>query len=381
MFGACRDGAAVILNALVQVRLPNAMNQHEIELLDCVNVPSFALEVNELDRPVYVAFNKHAQRSANLKPEQIIGRTALEAYPGRFGKMAYARHCEALASGNPSTYELTLRDNGRDRYIRTHLEPVLDANGNVRRVVGTSEEITAEVIVRSARSNSIWLNTELGEFVSLTTLDLKNPIRNVSALADSIRLAFQDQGNDKLQLVDMLENVATKAMAVIDEVLEHAKSPNPFEAVDEFELTDLCEEQLLVLDPTDRHLAQIEACRLFGDRLATQTVIRNLMDTAMGQQTGEPVEIMVTAEAYGQESFQIMMETSGDGFSDAALVFLAGGERRQEFSDAILNIRRVICTCGGTISAGRRAAGDGAIIRFTLPGAIVGLTFLSPMDN
>lgn len=357
------------------------MNQHELELLDCVNVPTFALEANELDRPVYVAFNKHAQRSTNLKLEQVLGRTALEVYPGRFGKMAYTRHCEALASGHPSTYELNLRGNGRDRYIRTHLEPVLDANGNVRRVVGTSEEITAEVIVRSARANSIWLNTELEEFVSLTTLDLKNPIRNVSTLADSIRLAFQDQENDKLQLVDMLETVATKAMAVIDEVLEHAKSPNPFEAVDEFELTDVCEEQLLVLDPTDRHLAQIEACRLFGDRLATQTVIRNLMDTAMGQQTGEPVEITVTAEAYGQESFQIMMEISGDGFSDAALVFLAGGECRQEFSDAILNIRRVICTCGGTISAGRRGPGDGAIIRFTLPGAIVGLTFLSPMDN
>lgn len=381
MFGVCPAAGALILGVQVQARFPIAMDQHQIELLDSVNVPTFALEANELDRPVYVAFNKHAQRSMNLKPEQVLGHTALEVYPGRFGKMAYSRHCEALASGEPSTYELNLRGNGRDRYIRTHLEPVLDKHGVVRRIVGTSEEITAEVIVRLARANSIWLNTELEEFVSLTALDLKNPIRNVSSLADSIRDAFKDQEDGKLQLVDMLETVATQAMSVIDEVLHHAKSPNPFEAVDEFELTELCEEQLLVLDPTDRHLAQIEACRLFGDRLATQTVLRNLLDTAMGDQTGEPVEITVTAEAYGQESFQITMETDGDGFSDAVLVFLAGGECRQEFNDAILIIRRVICTCGGTISAGRRSTGDGAIIRFTLPGAIVGLTFLSPMDN
>ncbi len=355
------------------------MNEQEINLLDSVNVPTFALELNSAGQPVYVAFNKVAREAANVSLAQISNKTALELYPGAFGKVAFERHSEVLASGTPSTYELTLPLNGEERHVRTHLVPVLDSQGQVKRLIGTSEDITSEYRVREAEANSLLLNTELEEYISLAALDLHSPINNVSALADLIREDFQDLGDGKLELINMLESVASKAMELISDVLSHARTAGSSEAIEEFELTGLCEEILLLLDPTDQHLAQIEACRIFGDRIATQIVLRNLMDSAIKNNDGKPIELAVTAEAVDEQNYQITVVDEGLGFSATTLDFLDGGEYRKELGDGLLGVRRLISARGGCLSAERAASGRGAIVKFTLPGALLGVSYLSPM--
>ena len=70
------------------------MNKLEIDLLDTIATPVFVLEPDDSNRPVYAAFNATARKTANLELTQIVGKTALELYPGAFGQIAYNHHCE-----------------------------------------------------------------------------------------------------------------------------------------------------------------------------------------------------------------------------------------------------------------------------------------------
>jgi len=49
--------------------------------------------------------------------------------------------------------------------------------------------------------------------------DLRTPMNNVKTMADMLRHDFQDMGDGKLELINMLERVAVKSTNLINDVL------------------------------------------------------------------------------------------------------------------------------------------------------------------
>lgn len=348
------------------------MNTDERKLLDSIQTPVFALEMDELGRPVYVAFNRVACKIALRSPDEFIGRTAMDVYPGGLGRIAYQHHCEAMASRVPVTYELALPLGGVDRQVRTTLEPIFDDNGNLLRLVGTSNDVTVEYVVREAQVRSALLTTDLEEFVKLAAHDLRTPIINVGILADMLREDFKDLGDGKLELIGMLEGVAEKAMLLIGDVLNHARVSNAPEAVEDFEIGALCQNILDVIDPTKRHSAIVTSGWVLGDKIATQVILQNLIDNAIKHNAEDSIVLSISAKPSGSDGYEITVEDNGVGLPDTVFKFLNGGEFFGDKGFGLLGIRRLAKARGGRVSASKRSAGSGGTVSLTLPGKFLG---------
>ncbi len=347
------------------------MTPHEIRLLDYIENPVFVLEPDDEHKPRYVAFNGAARTIAGFSDDFVIGKTALALYPGELGVVAYGHHCEVLASGVAKSYELLLPFSNAVRYLRTHLSPVRNDNGEVVRLVGTSKDITTEHSVREAKAQSVLLNSELEHFISLAAHDLRSPVRNIQFLADMLREECAEPGGEPFDLIDKLERVAGKAMAMINDVLSHAEITGIGETSEEFELCQLCLEILMSLDPHGKHRYKVDTCRIQGDKIATQVVLRNLIDNAIKHNIKDPVFLSISASSPNATHFEVEVHDNGVGFPDPTIVFLETGEHRRENSFGLLGVHRLIGSRHGSISAKRPADGVGARIAFRLPGRII----------
>lgn len=348
------------------------MEAEALKLLDVVKTPVFALEPDAEGRPVYVAFNQTACDISRFSAADVIGKTALEVYPGDFGRTAYQHHCRVLASGQAESYVLTLPLNGIERSVRTHLTPQLDEHGRPTVLIGTSADITLEQAVGETRGYSEDLNSEIEQFVTLAAHDLRSPIRNVKRITDMLRDDFQDLGDGKVDLIDMLERVAVKSMSLISDVLSHAQAADAANSKEEFEIKDLCQDIMQILDPDGRHVIKAPEGVILGDKVAAQIVLRNLLDNAIKHNSDRSITLSVSVNSTdSDEMYHMTVEDNGVGIPDPAIVFLGGGKLTSESGFGLLGVRKLVRARGGEITAEKPGSGRGAFITMNLPGKVL----------
>ena len=342
------------------------------ELLDNIEVPIFVIEPDQNLQPIYVAVNSVACHAGKLELANVIGKTAIEIYPGRFGERAYEHHQKVLHSAEQRSYELVLPAQNNSLHIRTSLKPITDTEGKVIRIVGTSSLINEEQALREAQATTLALNNEIEHFISLAAHDLRTPIRNVKALTDLLRKDFQDLGDGKLELIDMLESVASKAISLIGNIINHAQTTGTTESIEEFDLADLCHEIFTMLDPTGFHSADVGSLIISGDKIATQIALRNLIDNAFKHNTS-PINLEVSAKQQDANFIQVKVADNGVGLEDPQLLFSSQKSSSIDSGFGLIGVRRLIKTRGGTISARQPHQGCGAEILFSIPGKILSI--------
>lgn len=351
-------------------------------LLDLIEHPVFILKPDQDGVPRYAAYNAFAC-SALGKPEaEVIGQTAAELYPGRLGKIAFNHHREAVKSGTGSVYEIRLPLSGQQRLIRTTLRPVVNAEGTVERIIGSSTDISGGQIFREMKTEMETITNEFEEFVSLAAHDLRTPMRNVSQVAEMLREDFQDLGDGKIELIGVLEDVGEKALRLISDVLAHAQATSSVKEMVEFDFGDLAAEVSAVLDPLNDCQIRFTSGKMEGDRTAVQIILRNLVDnsikharpvnTPAGDTNGlSKVKLTIDAKDLQNGYFEVEVRDNGAGFSEAALQFLNGGALRVDSGFGLLGVRRLITARGGSVRVENIETTDGAIVAFTLPGTFI----------
>ena len=344
-------------------------SQHDC--LDYVSTPVFALAVNDDGIPTYIAFNAYARDSSGLSLEDVLGKTAIEVYPGRGGQSAYERHLEVIKSRKPSEYEVSLSIAGEIRQIKTSLNPVLDANGRVIELVGTSLDITELKAGLESQAAVDTITTEMEDFITMAAHDLRTPMRNVQNIADMLRDDFEDLGDGKLDLVGLLEDVALKATSLITDVLAHAQATKARREMVLFDFGELCSEIQDILDPFGHHKIQFENFWITGDKTAYQIVLRNLLDNALKHGGENCLNVSISMSATYEDMIEIEVRDNGKGFADPGLAFLGGGKMRVDSGFGLLGVKRMIKARNGTITVSEPEIGSGSIVRFTLPGVIV----------
>ncbi len=341
-------------------------------LLDAVAAPVFVLDVEPSGRIVYSGYNRTALAIAGFALADVLGRTVEEVFAGRMGQVAYARHQQVARSAETSVYEVDLPMADRVRHMRTTMTPLLDAQGKVTRLVGTFTDITAENVINQARAGAEVLSTEIEEFISLAAHDLRSPIRRVQAIAGMLRADFEDLGDGKLELIDMLEKVAVKTSELIVDVLEHARATGlQEEERQEFDFGDLCADLSVMLDPLGEHAINHPGGSVAADRAALQIVLRNLMDNALKHSGRERVELEISLGAASPDMLEVSVTDNGKGFAKPALDLLAGGKLRPDSGFGLAGIRRLVASRGGHIEIEAADEAHGARVRATLPGRIL----------
>lgn len=355
------------------------MSSAQHHLYDQVAHAIFVLEPDARGVPRYVAFNAFARKLLGKPLEEIIGRTAKEVYPGRLGTIAYDHHVSTIWSAQPRTYEIVLPLANGERRVHTTLTPECDDNGKVVRIVGSSTDISGTQILREIRADMTTMTAEMEGFVSLAAHDLRTPMRHVAGLADMLREDFVDMGDGKVQLIDMLEDVATKAMELIGDVLAHAEALNATRDTMRFRFEDMMEEIIGILDP-------MEVCKftypfgwIEGDRTAVQIILRNLIDNAIkhGRKARQRhceigaarLRIDIGMRTIGT-SIEFSVRDNGVGFGELGLAFLEDGRLKKDSGFGLLGVRRLIDARGGSLTATQCPEVGGAVVSFALPGEI-----------
>lgn len=354
------------------------MNTQDTQLLNLIGHAVFVIEAGSDGLPRYSACSAFALKAMGKEEKDVIGRTARELYPGRSGKIAYNHHVQGLLTGKERTYDLLLPLPHGQRRVLTRLIPDLDDHGNVVRLIGSSSDISGEHMVSGARANTGKINHEMEDFINLAAHDLRTPMRHVSLIAEMLREGFHDHGDGKVELINMLEDIGAKATSLISDVLAHAQTTRLKTEHVVFELSDMVDEIMGVLDPLKSCTFTVPNARIKGDRAATQMILRNLIDNAIKAENNgnrrdqRAPELLLTLDVTSSDGLvEIEVRDNGCGFGDTAIVFLNGGKLRNDSGFGMLGVRRLIHARGGTMMATNATDNSGAVVSFRLPGQLL----------
>lgn len=353
------------------------MDAQEKKILNLITHAVFVIEADSEGVPRYSACNAHALKSMGKTEEDVVGLTARELFPGRLGELAFGHQVEGLKSGKERSYEHVLPLSEGHRLVFTRLTPDKDGYGNFTRLIGESTYVSSRQIVEKLRAKTQAVNTEMEDFVYLAAHDLRVPMRHVITIAGMLREDFQGIGDEKLDLIDMLENIGKKSMSLIGDVLTHAQSTTLIAECVEFDLRELLQEIMVVLDPMNHCTVSAPKVHIKGDRTATQIILRNLIDNAIKSpkaralSDGKAATLHLVLSATAADGFfEIGVQDNGCGFEDTAVVFLNGGKLKIESGFGMLGVRRLIHSRGGTLMAANSHESSGAVVSFSLPGTL-----------
>ncbi|MBW4707953.1 PAS domain-containing sensor histidine kinase [Roseobacter sp. YSTF-M11] len=341
---------------------------------DHVAAPVFVLEPDTANVPRYVGWNSFAETRSGLAREQVIGKTALEVYAGRMGQTAYDRHVHAIQTGQAATYEVELPIAGREIWVRTTLDTLCDTDGKVCRIVGTSIDISAEQEASKLKTSLVTAASEMEQFIAIAAHDLRTPMRNIQTLVEMLREDFEDHGDGKIDLIDLLDEVAIKSSRLISDVLTHAHDANVLPEQLPFDFGLMCQTVCDVLDPQALHEICWPDTVLQGDKTAFQIVLRNLLDNAIKHGGKPKLKIDISVHHAADSQISICVRDDGKGFANPGREFIDTGTFRPDSGYGLLGVRRLLTARGGAIEVEQNPHLIGGAVTFTLPGVIVAET-------
>jgi signal transduction histidine kinase len=339
--------------------------------LNCFDLPAFIVNVNPEKKPIYGVVNQQWVDVARRSSEDAIGKTAMDIFGRDHGLVPYTRQVEVIRSGQKLTYDVVIPLTDRNHNVRTTLVPVLDDTGDVIQLVGISFDRTAELEGMAVQTRVATANAEIERFISIAAHDLRTPMENIKSLADMLREDFEDHGDGKLELINILETVAVKATALISDILAHAQATDAIGLHDSFDVAQMSKDILVTLDPHSQHQLYITSRWISADKTAIQIALRNLYDNAIKHSGKNVVELSVAVTQVDEDVVEFSVQDNGVGFADPAVAFLDGGNLRIDSGFGLLGVRRVITARGGTIRAENLENQQGSVIRFTMQGAFI----------
>ncbi len=358
--------------SMIRKMEPVASTSIDFNLYDSIAVLITVLEPNQNNELVYVACNKTAYRVLDWTPEEVLGKTIEQIFPGPVGQIASKYQRDAFREKEPKTFDVRAPDEKGFRYRRTTLIPTLNERGNVIRIVATTLDVTAEKEAIEQRAISEQMVSEIENFTALAAHDLRTPMIHIASITEMIKRDVSGLDSKQLMAVNLLEGLAERAMALIKRVLERYRSVHAAHAEkQEFDLAALCMELYSVLDPFGHHRLIVQEQWVFADKVGIQVVMGNLIDNALKHNAGGSIEVFVSArQAADPGVFEVMLGDTGKGFDTRVRENLEDGVLKSSEHFGLAGIRRLIVSRGGSIVVTNTESGGGAVVRFTFPGRL-----------
>lgn len=355
------------------------MTRQDIALLDLIDHPVFMLEPDAIGQPRYVAFNAHALSLLRRPLEDVLGRTAAEVYPGHLGDTAFRHHKKALLTGQAKSYEIMLPIGSGQKLVRTSLRPVLDDSGRTIRVIGTSSDVTRESVAQDVKNSVEALQRDMEEVINQAAQDLHSPMQNIGIIADMLRDGFQDLGDGKLELIDLMEDVGKKAVSLINDVLRNTDVAESVEQKSDFSLSELIGDIMVLVDPLQTRAVESTPCRIRADQQAVSSVLQSVLATIVArpswQERGgkQALNILLTVASPRRGTLDFVLQAPEPAFSEGAVGVETSQAHVTDGGFGLIGTRRVLRASGGSIVVESLPNRRGSLVRFSLPGVIVSM--------
>ena len=335
----------------------------QFALFDLVAHPVFVLASDREANWRCLKLNSTAAKALNLADQ---GEKELaECFPNQLANTIGGLAETAKRTERPYITEQKMQLGDNMRLVRLQLHPLTSATNGTQFVIGSWDDITEKCY---QKPNSFDTAEETQDFICVAAHDLRAPMQRVSAAADMLRDGFQDLGDGKLELINMLERVSTNAIEMISDVLSYAEAQTVGGPRMEFDAGKLIDSLMLMLDPDQCVEYNFTDCLLTCDRTVLQCVLRNLLDNSMRHASLEDdsLKVSITFRPTG-DYIRLIYEDNGTGF-EPDLLFQPARNFIRNAGFGMLAMRRIVHAQGGSIVAGHSESGRGAKIMIGLPG-------------
>ncbi|WP_299138800.1 PAS domain-containing sensor histidine kinase [uncultured Tateyamaria sp.] len=347
------------------------MQTQDFSSYDFVDEAIFVLKADAAGRPIYHFLNACGLNSLGKTLDQVRDQPAYEIFTGRAAYSVYRRQCRAWSDAQSTEYEVALPIKDATTWVHTRLRAVYDDAGALSYMVGTSKDITDHREQIQAQAMAHAAAREMEDLVCLAAHDLRSPIGNLKTLASVMRQDFVDHGDGKVQLIDMIDKIADKALSVVSDIMAQALAANAPDQTTTFDFGALCDDVMVLLDPMRSHSAEFPRVEVQADYTVVQIILRNLIDNAI-KFSGKPsVHIQIGVTQMNAQRLVFSVLDDGDGFGDVAVNAYGpdAGPVESIGGYGLLGVRRLARSRGGRVTVAQRDVG--AEVLFELPGIVV----------
>ena len=238
----------------------------------------------------------------------------------------------------------------------------------------TLQDVTQEQHLRQtlATQNQFHQETvqQMEQFVAFAAHDLRSPMRNVEMIAAMLKDDFEDHGDGKLEMIEMLGDIGHTASKTIDDLLKYSQSAALIDQVAEFDMQDIQSDLELILNPNKQHTLTFPAVRLESDPTVLRIIHQNLIDNSIKHTDRPSTEVSIDIDDTGLGMLECIVTDAGVGFDNPATAFLRSKEFKYDSGFGLFGISRLIANKGGSIRAISLESGQGAKILFQIPGRL-----------
>ena len=361
-----------------------------IELSDRLDLAIFILGVAAPETLVFAKINRFYEQATGLANADLAGRTPFEALPQRAAHSANARFLTCLRSGQPYTYEEAVDLPNGEMWWQTTLSPLLDEQGSVLAIVGTSTDMTARKLQEfrdtKAMADLRQLNEEVNMYASMAAHDVRGPLRKIKVISELVLEdgAVPDGGpvmaeDERRALIEAVGALATTTLAHVDSILSYARALTlPDQAVLEvLDLALLFDDLVNLVDAHGAFDIVYPTVTICAERVVLQITLRNLLENAV-KYGRSACRVALDVSPHDERQLMFTVSDDGPGFGDGAVLGEQSAQTRLRSPVSgfgLSSAQRIIETRGGKMWLAPPCAGlgdgVGGSVAFTTRGSIV----------
>jgi len=342
-------------------------------LLDSIPLPVRIIGQSADGKPVYRWFNRAATIKTGRSLDRLMGKSAEDVFPDKWGIIATQQHSAVFQSVQPLTYTHKMLLAAGLRTLQTTLVPVRMNEDSGLHIVASTVDITEHTKNESEWLKAGTISQEIREFTALTAHDLRAPLLQIGAFAEIIKEDFEDLGDGKLDKIDKIKEIAQRATDLVSSLLKSSSNmASNVSSIETFDMNTLCKDLFSLLDPLSYHNLSHDMASITADRTSIQMVLRNLVDNALKHNHPNVVNvnIAVTSNTDVQGQLKFTVTDNGRGLKNLDDVMVADGADSSKAGHGLPAIKRLIQARGGTISTDPHATDEGATVTFVFPGTL-----------
>lgn len=213
------------------IRVPLVQQNGVIEafdILENVSVAVFVLEVGADGLPRYIATNAAQRAYTGYGKEECQGKTALEIFGGSTGRRGLNQHLAAIEAAEPISYDVSLPTQCEATHLRTTMTPILDRNGKVTHLVGTSVDVSSSYeldealeLTRIALRRAEESSQAKERFVANMSHEVRTPMNGILGICELLQATDLDE--QQTLYANTIANSANALLTVINEILDFSK--------------------------------------------------------------------------------------------------------------------------------------------------------------
>lgn len=289
----------------------NALRESEELLRQAVdNYPSVFV-IYDAERR-FRFLNRQGSVLSGLSASDIVGRRDDDVFSEETTRDYLPILKRAWATRQMQTGEVTLRIHGELHTFVLSYVPLLDAQGNLRQILGIGYEVTqrkrAEEALRRVAEELARSNRDLEQFAYVASHDLQEPLRMITGYLQLIDRRFHDLlDDDGREFINYAVDGSHRMQTLINDLLAYSRvgtRGKPFALTD---LTDIVKRVLrnleTVIAETDAAITLLPLPAVMADETQMMQLFQNLLANALKfRDPDRPLQIEIGArQQQGEE--------------------------------------------------------------------------------